>query len=96
MDRNILAVVLWGQVFLGCPKYPVPDPPPGPYPKGATCESACAHLQSLECAFAQPTPAGVQCTELCSESIPPWNVDCMTAASECSEADGCPDLPANP
>ncbi len=70
----------------------LPDPPdPSKYVKGAQCDTACSHWQQLGCDFAEPTPAGVECVEVCEMSIPDaWNLECMAAIESCEQVDSCP------
>lgn len=60
---------------------------PGPVPPTptATCASVCAHGVELGCTWAEETPKGATCEEVCENAsrVVPWNLDCLAAATEC-------------
>lgn len=81
MKRVLLALA-----FTACT--PInPTPPPAP----ANCVAVCAHGSELGCAWAQPTPNGVTCVQVCEDAntILPWSSACMASALTCAEADAC-------
>lgn len=71
---------------------PLPTPVPGPTPELlGTCETACARGAELGCRWAQPTPKGTPCADVCATAsrIAPWGVSCLTTAQSCEAADAC-------
>jgi hypothetical protein len=83
----------------GCP--PAPGPvvnPTGPdaaaptLPVSQACVDFCQHGTDLGCPWAQPTPMGATCGQVCANNqeaaIAPWDLACRTKASDCNPA-GC-------
>ena len=61
---------------------------PAPLPDGpATCLDFCRHGDALSCAWAEPTPDGATCLQVCTNNqkvaIAPWNLDCRVQATVC-------------
>lgn len=73
--------------------------PPEPVPVvGDACERACARGAELGCVFAEPTPEGATCVDVCRDTeATGWtsmHPECVAVASSCEEAsrvsaDGC-------
>jgi hypothetical protein len=65
--------------------------PPGPGP-AADCDGLCAHGVELGCRWAQATPKGASCVEMClsAQTGPlPWNFTCSAKAESCAAVDAC-------
>lgn len=78
--------------------YPQPVNPVPDYFDAELCNQACDHGKVLECDFAEPTPNGVECSQVCIETEltgwSRWHPECVLKASTCEEAnrlsaDGC-------
>src|SRR6185437_1176232 len=95
-----MVVVLLGLCCQGCPKpTPVPVTPisvgdaawDGSTP--ATCLDLCRRGQALGCAWANPTPAGANCVDVCVNNqnarIAPWDLNCRARATSCAAVDQC-------
>jgi hypothetical protein len=73
--------------------------PPAPVPvDGDACERACATGTRLGCPFAEPTPDGTTCVQVCIDTERTgwtrWHAECVAEATTCEEAsrvsaDGC-------
>lgn len=76
----------------GCHPSPQPVTPVG-LDGPATCATVCANGVAHGCAFAQPTPLGASCVDVCLHNqdvgIAPWDLDCRTAAPSCARIDAC-------
>jgi hypothetical protein len=90
------AIVLFLLVAGACgPVKPVPDPPPPNPPdpvENADCEAVCGRAAVLGCEWAEPTPRGASCTELCEgvqAGLLPWDLDCRVRAPSCAAMDAC-------
>ena len=85
MKRLILCLAL-----SACMPSPTPDPPPQPEPL-YTCATACARGAELGCTWAQPTPAGTPCADVCAVAsrIAPWGVQCLSTTGTCEAANTC-------
>jgi hypothetical protein len=59
----------------------------------ATCLDYCRRGAVLGCAWAQPTPAGASCVDVCDHyqkvSPAPWDLSCRTSKGSCGAMDGC-------
>jgi hypothetical protein len=59
----------------------------------ATCLDLCRHGQDLGCTWAQPTPKGAPCVDVCVNNqavqIAAWDLDCRVRKSSCAEVDRC-------
>lgn len=57
------------------------------------CDTACAHLASMGCEEAEPTPRGATCAEICyatdSTGWSNWGAACVTRAASCDAARRC-------
>jgi hypothetical protein len=85
MKRFLLALLI-----PACMPAPTRDPPP--QPEGIyTCATACARGAELGCTWAQPTPAGTSCADVCAVAsrIAPWNAQCLTTSGTCEAAGTC-------
>jgi hypothetical protein len=88
----ILAAIFltWAASLGGCtPIQPQPTTP-------ATCADACAHGagrdgSGLSCDWAQPSPDGVPCEQICGEAPAalPWALACIVGANSCESAEQC-------
>lgn len=98
------APLLLALLLAGCPK-PLPGPvPPGPADAGApadgpaTCERLCSDGRALGCDWAQPTPTGAPCEDVCRNATVggpvAWDLACRVAGLEgargCLSVDLCP------
>lgn len=100
---NRLTFICLIALLAGCPPDHVPDPvppPPAPAPvptppkppRAATCADACDNAAQLRCSFAEPTPHGTSCVEVCenAQTFEHWDLECMRSAGSCSAWDDCP------
>ncbi len=85
-------------VLASCPGCPPAPPPVTPDASDAaaapgTCAAVCQNGRRLGCPFAQPTPQGASCEEVCSNvqgtGIATWDLGCRSAASSCAAIDAC-------
>jgi hypothetical protein len=80
-----------------CPGCPPPAPPVTPDAKDAatpgTCGGVCANGRRLGCAFAQNTPQGASCEDVCNNlersGVTSWDLSCRSVARSCAEVDQC-------
>ena len=85
MKTLLLAFVF---AVLGCQSCAT-SPTPAPNGDGGTvtssCASACAKGTKLKCVWANPTPEGATCVQVCTNAAAtvPWNVSALTAATSC-------------
>jgi len=103
-QRILLALVsLAAMVAIvgGCPK-PTPTPVVNPRDASdaapawnggpATCLDYCRRGAVLGCPWAQPTPAGATCVDVCANyqkvSPAPWDLTCRTQSTVC-DPPGC-------
>jgi hypothetical protein len=63
---------------------PNPPPPDAAVPV-SSCSTACARGAALQCVWAQPTPLGASCSDVCVNAAHtvPWDVARLTSASAC-------------
>lgn len=96
--HQLLIALFCSLLGLACVPHPSPGPvPPPPGPRsdagGVTCADACQHVLDMQCAWAQPTPDGHTCLDVCRSAeesgVVAWNVGCVFQASTCGEADRC-------
>lgn len=93
----------------GCPKpSPTPIPPtppynpPNPYSSDSavpdparqyTCADVCKHGFDLNCPWAQPTPNGATCLDVCNNiqtsGVITWNLACKSTQPSCAAIDAC-------
>jgi hypothetical protein len=90
MKRWLLPFLLFPFLHSSCG---TPGPvPPTPVP-GAACVDVCSRAATLGCSFAQPSPGGVPCTEVCenlrTSGLPSWNLPCMAGSTTCEAMDTC-------
>lgn len=79
-------ILMLTMAFTGCATTPCSvDAKPCPAP-AATCATACANGAKHECGWANPTPAGHTCLEVCTNAAQtvPWNVAGLTSAATCT------------
>jgi hypothetical protein len=72
---------------------PSPTPPAAiDAPQIPSCATACAHGAALGCSWAQPTPLGGTCEQVCTNAAQtvPWNVACLISITNCAAGDSCP------
>lgn len=66
-------------------------PAPRPVPGADACALACDHGAELGCAFAQSTPNGASCTDVClATEATGWSTmhpTCILRASTCADAE---------
>lgn len=83
----------------GCPR-PLPAIDPNPYVddepvdggREYTCADACQRGYQLGCPFAEPTPDGASCLDVCvisKTSSRPWNLACRSKITSCQGAYAC-------
>jgi hypothetical protein len=98
MNKIIVTIAI---CFFACGPYPPPEPTPGPEPEpipdpiSATCTEVCVRGDFLNCKWAQPTPGGASCVEVCenvqTSGIVQWDLGCRAAARSCAEVEACED-----
>jgi hypothetical protein len=68
--------------------------PPTPTPTGAaTCEDVCVRGRQLGCSYANPTPRGATCVEVCKDVVAggdfTLDLECRARAATCAAAEAC-------
>jgi hypothetical protein len=68
--------------------------PPAPTPTGAaTCEDVCVRGRQLGCGYANPTPCGATCVEVCVDVVAggdfSLDLECRARAASCDAAESC-------
>ena len=86
-------------ILVGCLAIACPKPTPGPTPPAAVdsaspadCASVCAHGFALGCPWAQPTPKGATCLDVCRATaggLIVWDMRCRATAATCAAIDDC-------
>lgn len=83
-------LVIMTIILAGCPPPVTPQPE---YVDADVCVRACEHGKKLGCEFAEPTPNGVECSQVCIETEltgwSNWNPECVLKAASCEAADKC-------
>lgn len=84
-----IAIVLVALSFAGC----VHVPPPRPIDGTATCEDVCVRGRQLGCSYANPTPRGATCVEVCVDVVAggdfTLDLECRARAATCAAAEAC-------
>lgn len=83
-----------GAVFVGFALASCRTVPPAPTPSGAaTCEDVCIHGRQLGCGYANPTPRGATCVEVCVDVVAggdfTLDLECRARAATCEAAESC-------
>lgn len=67
------------------------DPPRPPAPPAPSCETACARGRSLRCDWADTTPAGRTCEDVCRVlvELQPVDLACLSTVVTCDEESRC-------
>lgn len=77
----------------GCVTKPLPPPKPPAPPGTATCAAYCEVGDRLGCSYAQPTPQGTSCIQVCRDvqesGITTLNLDCAVTQTDCASIDRC-------
>ncbi len=97
--KNIVTVALLvlSAITVSCTTYQEFSPHSAPTEQhpgsDQDCKNACAQGRALHCAFAEDTPAGGTCEEVCRNSetsgYASMNPACMAKAKSCEQADDC-------
>lgn len=99
MTPRLHAVALFLLAICSCHRGPCSSVP-GPTPRAmssaaaaAPCAAVCAHMRTLGCAAATPTPKGASCEEVCitvqTSGVVAWDLDCRSKAPTCDAIDAC-------
>ena len=88
----LLGVASAGAACVPSPQEPVT--PPSDEAGAASCESACANLQTHHCALGEPTVRGGSCEVFCgnvqeNNAGAGFNVSCLARVKTCEDAKAC-------
>jgi len=90
MGGLVILIALLFAIFIalaGCGTVKPPHPEPVVDPTGATCASACAHLEELGCG------SGPRCVPACenvqASGVFSYDAGCLWRALDCAAADAC-------
>jgi len=76
----------------GTSPQPVPTPTPDAAPH-VSCVTVCQRGLEMGCKWADPTPNGAECYDVCANVMTfglKWDLTCRTNAQSCADADKCP------
>lgn len=87
--KNLLLALVFCSSCAGCPVNPTPTPDAAPH---YSCVTACTRGLEMGCRWADSTPGGGECYDVCQNAQQfglKWDLACRSKAASCAAVDNC-------
>lgn len=89
-------IALFVLIVACCGPIPPPKPPDPPLPppvENVDCGAVCERAATLSCEWAESTPDGATCVQVCQKiqdsGVVQWDLECRVQSESCAEMDAC-------